>query len=214
VPRGLSDDGLMVSVVLVDFGNTLANETFMWHDDQAFADWTTHYGPVARRLANEWECGTTTTDDLATAIAASANRPSQEVRAHIALLCSRIAFYPGINTALDRRRARGALQALVTVNPDLFSIIVDTYDLRSRFDAIVTSWEIGTTDKVEICQAACDEIGCSPQDSALIDNIAANVEGWIEAGGGGYVFRSDGQFIHDVEAGLVRGFEAADVARH
>jgi FMN phosphatase YigB (HAD superfamily) len=102
----------------------------------------------------------------------------------------------------------------VTVNPDLFSIIVDTYDLRSRFDAIVTSWEIGTTDKVAICQAACDEIGCSPQDSALIDNIAANVEGWIEAGGGGYVFRSDGQFIHDVEAGLVRGFEAADVARH
>jgi hypothetical protein len=45
----------------------------------------------------------------------------------------------------------------------------------------------------------------------LIDNIAASLEGWIEAGRGGYVFRSDSQFIHDVEAGLVRGFEAADV---
>jgi hypothetical protein len=32
VPGCLSDDGLMVSVVLVDFGDTLANETFMWHD--------------------------------------------------------------------------------------------------------------------------------------------------------------------------------------
>ena len=50
------------------------------------------------------------------------------------------------------------------------------------------------------------------QESALIDNIAANVEGWIEAGGGGYVFRSDEQFIQDVEARLVPGFEAADVA--
>ena len=44
----------------------------------------------------------------------------------MALLCTRIAFYPGINTALDRRRARGALQAIVTVNPDLFSMIIDT----------------------------------------------------------------------------------------
>lgn len=205
--------GPMVSVVLVDFGNTLADETFMWQRDEAFVDWTTHYEPVVRRLAPAWECGMTTTDDLATAIAASANRSTQDVRAHIARLCSRIAFYPGINTALDRRRARGALQAIVTVNPDLFSIIVDTYGLASRFDAVVTSWEIGTTDKVAICQAACDEIGCSPQEAALIDNITTNVAGWIDAGGGGYVFRSDEQFIHDVEAGLVPGFDTADVAR-
>jgi FMN phosphatase YigB (HAD superfamily) len=209
----VTDDGLVVSVLLVDFGNTLADETFMWRDDPAFADWATHYGSVVRQLAHDWECGTTTTDDLATAIAASARRSPREVRAHIGLLCSRLAFYPGINTALDRRRARGARQALVTVNPDLFSIIVDTYDLGSRFDAIVTSWEIGTTDKVAICQAACADVGCSPQDSALIDNIAANVEGWTRAGGTGYVFSSDEQFVHDVDAGLVPGFDAADVAR-
>lgn len=212
MPGDLSDDGLMVSVVLVDFGNTLADETFMWHDVGAFGDWRAHYGPVVRPLAHDWDCGRSTTDELAAAIAASANRSRQDVRAHMALLCSHIAFYSGINTALDRRRARGALQAIVTVNPDLFSMIVDTYDLASRFDAIVTSWEIGTTDKVAICQAACEEIGCSPQQSALIDNIAANVEGWIEGGGGGYVFRSDEQFIQDVEARLVPGFEAADVA--
>jgi FMN phosphatase YigB (HAD superfamily) len=129
----------------------------------------------------------------------------------MALLCSRIAFYPGINTALDRRRARGGLQAIVTVNPDLFSMIIDTYDLASRFDAIVTSWEIGTTDKVAICRAACEKVGCLPQESALIDNVAANVEGWIEAGGAGYVFRSDEQFIQDARARLVSGFDEADV---
>ena len=60
------------SVVLVDFGNTLADQTFMWRDDPAFGDWVTHYGSVVRRLAHDWECGTTSTSDLATAIAASA----------------------------------------------------------------------------------------------------------------------------------------------
>jgi FMN phosphatase YigB (HAD superfamily) len=205
---------LMVSVVLVDFGNTLADETFMWRHDEAFADWTSHYEPVVRRLAHEWECGTTTTDDLTTAIAASANRSSHDVRAHMALLCSQITFFPGINAALDHRRARGALQALVTVNPDLFSSIVETYDLGGRFDAIVMSWQLGTTDKVAICHAACDELGCRPRDSALIDNIAVNVEGWMQAGGAGYVFRSDEEFIHDVEAGLVPGFDPADASRH
>lgn len=35
----------------------------------------------------------------------------------------------------------------------------------------------------------------------------------IEKGDGGYVFRPDEQFIEDVEARLVPGFEAADVAR-
>lgn len=203
----------MVSVALVDFGNTLADEMFMWHDLAAFADWTMHYGPVVRRLAPDWDCGRSTTDQLAAAVAASANRSRQDVRAHMALLCSRIAFYPGINTTLDRRRARGGVQAIVTVNPDLFSMIVDTYDLASRFDAIVTSWETGTSDKVAICQAACERVGCSPPESVLIDNIAANVEAWIEAGGGGYVFRSDEQFIQDVETRLVPGFDAADVAR-
>jgi FMN phosphatase YigB (HAD superfamily) len=212
VPGDLSDDGLMVPVVLVDFGNTLADETFMWRDVGAFADWTAHYGPVVRRLAHDWHCGRSTTDVLAAAIAASANRSRQDVRAHMALLCSRIAFYPGINTALDRRRARGALQAIVTVNPDLFSMIAVSYDLASRFDAIVTSWEIGTTDKVAICQAACEQVGCAPRESALIDNTAENVERWIEAGGGGYVFRSDEQFIQDIEARRVPGFEPADVA--
>ena len=100
----------------------------------------------------------------------------------------------------------------MTVNPDLFSMIIDTYDLASRFDAIVTSWEIGTTDKLAICQAACETIGCSPRESALIDNIAANVEDWIERGGGGYVFLSDEHFIRDVQARLAPGFQASDVA--
>ena len=49
-----------------------------------------------------------------------------------------IFYNPVINTALSRRRQRGGVQAIVTVNPDLFSQVTDHYGLADKFDLIVT----------------------------------------------------------------------------
>jgi hypothetical protein len=34
-------------VALIDFGNTLVDETFLWRDSDAFPDWTHHWMPLA-----------------------------------------------------------------------------------------------------------------------------------------------------------------------
>jgi hypothetical protein len=44
----------------------------------------------------------------------------------------------------------------------------------------------------------------------LIDNLAANIDGWSAAGGQTYL-SSDGTFASDVVSGLVPGFEVGDL---
>jgi FMN phosphatase YigB (HAD superfamily) len=102
---------------------------------------------------------------------------------------------------------------LVTVNPDLFSVIRDHYRLADNFDAVVTSWEEGTRDKTALCHRALEMLAVEdPGHTVLIDNMAENVQGWREEGGGGYLFRGDEAFGRDVRAGVIQGIAAADLA--
>jgi FMN phosphatase YigB (HAD superfamily) len=201
----------VTATLVVDFGDTLVDETFMWRDDGRFPDWTAHYGPVVRRHARSWDLGTISTTQVAQEVARSLGSPVAEVEDHIEDLCRSISFHPRINAALDRRRARSGRQALVTVNPDLFHRIVELHDLSSRFDVIVTSADVGTDDKKEMCRIACERLQAELDTTALIDDIEANVEAWVAAGGKGYVFRTDDRFASDVSVGRVPGFEPGDV---
>jgi len=37
-------------VALIDFGNTLVDETFMWRDSDAFPDWTHHWSELMKAV--------------------------------------------------------------------------------------------------------------------------------------------------------------------
>jgi FMN phosphatase YigB (HAD superfamily) len=203
----------VIDVALVDFGNTLADETFMRRDGDQFPTWTTDYVAVVDELRHDWDTGRVSSGQIAQQVADRLADSPEAVHRHMLELCRSLTFYPAINQALRRRRARGGRQALVTVNPDLFDDIARIHALHDRFDVIVASWEHGTDDKTELCHRALELIGDVEPDSAvLIDNIPANTDAWMRAGGHAYVLRDDTTFVDDVLHQRVPGFLAADVA--
>ncbi len=126
-------------------------------------------------------------------------------------LCRSVHFYPGINQALANRHRRGGPQALVTVNPDLVDVVIHHYQLRDTFDIVITSWETGTEDKVELCRIALNRLGwASARGVVLIDNLTANVTSWISIGGQGYVFSDDETFVSDLANGRIPAVRPSD----
>jgi phosphoglycolate phosphatase-like HAD superfamily hydrolase len=208
----MAHDG-RVDTVLVDFGNTLADETFMRRDCARFPEWTHHYLAVVDRVRDDWDRGRASSLDIAALVAERLGVATEHVHAYMYELCGSLTFFPAINTALRRRHARGGRQVLVTVNPDLFGAIAAKYALGGLFDAIVTSAEEHTDDKVELCRRGVARLGDHRLSRVLlIDNIEDHVARWVACGGRGYVFRDDAVFSRDVIAGRVPGFVAGDVA--
>jgi FMN phosphatase YigB (HAD superfamily) len=203
----------VIDVALVDFGNTLADETFMRRDGDQFPTWTTDYVAVVDELRHDWDTGRLSSQQIAQRVADRLAASPEAVHHHMLELCRSLTFYPAINDALRRRRARGGRQALVTVNPDLFDHIARIHALHQGFDVVVASWEHGTDNKAELCHRALHLIGdIEPDRTVLIDNLPGNIDAWRRSGGRGYVFRDDATFVDDVLHERVPGFLAADVA--
>ena len=203
----------MIDLALVDFGNTLADETFMRRDGDQFPTWTTDYVAVVDELRHDWDTGRLSSQQIAQHVADRLAASPEAVHRHMLELCRSLTFYPAINEALRRRRARSGRQALVTVNPDLFDHIARIHALHDRFDVIVASWKHGTDDKTELCHRALALLGdVEPDRTVLIDNLPGHINAWMRAGGHGYVFRDDATFVDDVRHQRVPGFLTADVA--
>jgi FMN phosphatase YigB (HAD superfamily) len=203
----------VIDVALVDFGNTLADETFMRRDGDQFPTWTTDYVAVVDELRHQWDTGRLSSHQIAQRVADRLAASPEAVHRHMLDLCCSLTFYPAINEALRRRRARGGRQALVTVNPDLFRNIARIHALHDWFDVIVASWEHGSDDKTELCHRALELLGnVEPDRTILIDNLSGHIDAWMRSGGHGYVFRDDATFVDDVLHQRVPGFLAADVA--
>ena len=203
----------MIDVALVDFGNTLADETFMRRDSDKFPTWTADYVAVVDELHHDWDTGRISSERIAQRVADRLAASPVAVYRHMLDLCRSLTFYPAVNEALRRRRARGGRQALVTVNPDLFADIARIHALHDRFDVIVASWEHGTDDKTELCHRALQLLGgVEPDRTVLIDNLSPNVDAWVRSGGHGYTFRDDATFAGEVVHQQVPGFLPADVA--
>lgn len=126
----------------------------------------------------------------------------EDVSAHILTCCNNLKFFENAYSAVKARHYR---QALVTINPDLFSsVIVSEYGLDNFFEVIITSWEVQTLDKSILCDFALDQIGISSRDGALlIDNDKGNIDNWISLGGQGYHFRGDKKFAEEVANDLL-----------
>jgi beta-phosphoglucomutase-like phosphatase (HAD superfamily) len=198
-----------VRFLLWDFGDTLVDERFLWTAPTGVPRWTECYRELAGgEFGHRWNCGTATSDDLATEMAARLGMLHKAVLAHVRRSSARIRFFDHAWTAA---RSRALPQAIVTVNPDLFrELVVPNYRLAEVFDAIVVSAEEGTESKVELCEIAMTRLGCvEVSEALLLDNIEANVEAWRSRGGAAYWFRGDEEFASAFEAGgwnaLARG---------
>jgi FMN phosphatase YigB (HAD superfamily) len=183
-----------VRYLLWDFGDTLVDERWMWPCPEGFPAWTDSYRALgAGDIGGRWNRGALTFEEFATRLAADVGIGFDEACAHMKRCCEAIQFF---EHAWATARAHLMPQAIVTINPDLFTrFVTPNYGLDSLFDTIVTSWQEGTEDKAELCELALRRLGGSdPAEALLIDNIEANVEAWRAHGGQAYLFVGDDEF--------------------
>ena len=189
-----------IRCLLWDFGDTLCDEKFIWNSGPAWMEvYKTFdgYGPGAM-----WNLGQLDTRQFATELSKSMNRCVDSIVAHLTERCRHIEFFPQTYAFF---KAKHLTQAIVTVNPDLFSeVIVPVCGFETQCDAIVTSWEERTTDKNILNRLAIDrmKLQCANSEALLIDNKRENVKRWQEAGGVGYVYTDDESFARDVSDGI------------
>jgi hypothetical protein len=188
--------------VLWDFGDTLVDERWMRRAPPGVPEWSDVWsGVVSGALADRWNLGEATFEDVVDAVAPRLPMSRAEVLVHARRCCEQIAFFAA---PMAIARASSLPQAIVTVNPDAFtSVIVPRYALDATFVPIVTSWQEHTLDKAELADIALHRIGdFEREDALLIDNIEANVVAWRARSGRGYRFRGEHRFRADLHGAL------------
>ncbi|NKC01484.1 MAG: hypothetical protein GKR90_23705 [Pseudomonadales bacterium] len=190
-----------ISCLLWDFGDTLCDERFIWSSGP---EWMAVYetfdndGPGA-----QWSLGEIDQHKFSQQISMPLGLPPDAVLAHMIECCHRIKFFEKTFAFFQSMHLP---QAIVTVNPDLFSeVIVPTYDLDKYCEEIVTSWQEHSLDKRVLGRCAMERMGLGADigNALLIDNKLTNVEDWISAGGAGYHFEGDLKFERDVKNGVI-----------
>jgi phosphoglycolate phosphatase-like HAD superfamily hydrolase len=187
-------------VVLWDFGDTLVDERWMHRAPKSCPAWPNAWHATMDELGGDWDVGRASESDVVAALAARTGMEIEAVYRHIDHCCRSVTFH---RFTWQSARQRRAVQALVTVNPDLFvQRIVPAYGLRAVFDAVVVSSIEGTTDKVRLCEIALQRVDHEGdrQSALLIDNRVDLVEAWERVGGRGYVYVSDEIFEEDAAA--------------
>lgn len=190
-----------VECLLWDFGDTLCHETFIWSSGP---EWEAVYREFDGGWADDWNTGSIRTGEFARLASEHMALSPDEIISHMRERCRHIEFFE-FTYAFYKERHRP--QAIVTVNPDLFTeTIVPLHGFDSTADAIVSSWEEGTTDKGILCSLALERLAieCEPSRALLIDNKRSNLDAWEARGGIGYLYTTDRAFERDVANGIDR----------
>ena len=183
--------------LLWDFGNTLADQRWMWPSPPGAPEWTDRYRALAGTdLDGRWNRGECTWRDVASALTADLAIAPGDVHAHVEQCCRNVQFF---EHAWSVARSRVVPQAIVTVNSDLFrDLVVPAYELDTVFDVIVTSGEEHTLDKAELAAVALRRLGgTEPAEALLLDDVPANCDAWKARGGRAYLFETDAAFARD-----------------
>jgi FMN phosphatase YigB (HAD superfamily) len=186
------------AVLLWDFGDTLVDERWMLRAPETCPTWPTAWSEIMSTRADGWNVGAFRSPEMFAALAARTGMAVEDVEAHAQHCCRLLAFN---ETAWRVATERSLPQALVTVNPDLFSEhVVPAHRLRAVFDVIVTSSAEQTADKPMLCEIALHRLRFDGDrsDALLIDNRLDLIEAWRKVGGAGYWFQSDDRFKHDL----------------
>ncbi|MCP4004292.1 MAG: hypothetical protein GY725_08860 [bacterium] len=193
-----------IQCLLWDFGDTLCDELSLW---RVSPDWMAVYHSFDDGIGAAWNLGDLDTRGFVAELAQRMPLTEVEILAHL----KRVDLFEFFPFTYAFFRARHLPQAIVTVNPTLFTeVIVPGCAFEVVVEAIVVSGQEKTIDKGELCTRALERmsLGCGPSDALLIDNKQANLDAWKERGGVGYLYTTDGAFRQDVEDGidgLIRG---------
>ena len=193
---------MTIRYVLWDFGDTLVDQTWMLQAPDGFAAWPRVWRDIAfGELEGPWNLGEVDCETVADQVAKALRMSLPATLAHIRECCANIRFFDGVYRAA---RECSVAQAIVTINPDVFTnFVVPIYELDRVFPVIVTSWQEKTLSKASLCTEALRRLGGSANSEALlIDNIEQNVREWEQAGGRGYWFRGETQFLADLHSSL------------
>ncbi len=189
-----------IRCLLWDFGDTLCDEKFIWGSGP---EWMEIYETFdGDGLGAAWNTGEINTQTFAAELSQRLGQSVESVVAHMTERCNHITFF---QRTYEFFKAHHLPQAIVTVNPDLFSdVIVPVCGFAEDCEVIVTSWEEGTIDKNILNRLAIERIGlsCTNGEAILIDNKQANIDHWAEIGGAGYVYTDDASFARDVARGI------------
>jgi len=188
---------MTAAVLLWDFGDTLADETWMLTAPIGCPDWPNAWTEVMRLHADSWNKGVIDEAFIFDALSSRSGMDLASIERHADECCRSIRYHRAAWRAAAERRVP---QALVSVNPDLFvDRVVKGHDLASHFGAIVVSCEEGTDDKTRLCETALDRLGFEGprSDAMLIDNRSDLVEAWVRSGGSAYLYRDDSSFEPD-----------------
>lgn len=197
---------MQIRCLLWDFGDTLCDERFIWGSNP---EWMEIYETFDEGLGSSWNLGEINTREFANELAKRMDRSVDSMVAHLTERCHHIHFF---ERTYQFFKARHLPQAIVTVNPDLFSeIIVPLCEFAADCDAIVTSWEEETIEKNILNRLAIERMGlsCENGEALLIDNKRSNIDAWISIGGAGYHYENDETFYRD----QIRGIDSLDMGR-
>ncbi len=203
----------MIRCVLWDFGDTLADERWLLAAPDDLPNWTQAWLDVVKGgLAAPWALGKIGLRDVAGEVGRRLCIPVEDVVEHAQSRCTQVRFF---ERPLEVARRSSLPQAIVTVNPDIFSeYLVPYYKLDEIFDAIVTSWQEGTADKGELGLIALQRIAgqIRPRETLLIENKRKNVDAWRSKGGQAYLFSGEEQFDLDLRSTLAELAATAGMA--
>jgi len=189
-----------IDCLLWDFGDTLCDERFIWSSGP---QWMQVYETFDDDgLGAQWCLGKIDTTAFSETLAKRKDLTPDAIVQHMTKRCQVIQFF---EKTYEFFRSRQLPQAIVTVNPDIFSeVIVPVCDFQNDCDVIVTSWEEGTDNKRILNGLAIERMGitCDDQAALLLDNKQRNIEAWIGVGGSGYHYIDDDTFAADVRNGI------------
>lgn len=193
---------MSIKTILWDFGDTLVEETWMQAPLEGYPAWpeTWQRNMYGGSLGDDWNLGRIDMVAVSEALGQEIGAPGTLVLEHMLKACRNITFF---DTVMTFARECSLPQAIVTVNPDIFSyVIAPHYQLTETFPVLVTSWEEVSLCKADLCDAALPRLGgtVSRSDALLIDNKAENTDEWTAAGGRSYLFTTESRFNEDSSA--------------
>ena len=110
-----------VKYVLWDFGDTLVDERWMRSEPEGIQGWSEVYTEAIHELGGRWNLGEISFRYLAQHLSASLGVSESAVMDHMRSRCCRITFFQTVYAAAKGSPLR---KAIVTVNPDVFSVWV------------------------------------------------------------------------------------------
>jgi hypothetical protein len=196
---------MAIDLILWDFGDTLADEKWMLAPMVGAPDWPKLYRErMGDALGQLWNTGAISTREVAADLADGLSVEVAAVIAHMEACSKQVRFFSKVMAFVEECTVP---QAIVTVNPDLFTnIVVPAYQLDRRLDLIVTSWQQGTEDKSALCERPIAQLGIvAPLAKCLlVDNRADHILAWRGRGGAAYHFRGENTFCEEF-AGVING---------